>query len=666
MKKYLFLLVCWLGTLPLAQAQPNTNIISWKARYSHYTYLMQEMHKQYLVRDSDFNSALLSPAKMAEYTSKLRGNAKKAVGELPQKTPLNAQITGTIQAESFRIEKLVLESRPNFHLSCNLYLPQQSSEKKPAVLLFCGHEMTSKATESYQKTALLFVKNGFVVLAIDPVSQSERMQIVDSVGKPFTKSSTNEHTMLNAGCNLVGTSIAAYELYDNIRALDYLCTRSEVDTTRMGCLGNSGGGTQTVYFIANDPRMKVAAPCSFVAKRERNFELTYAADGCQHLMGEGHYGLEIGDFLIAFAPKPLLLLAARFDFVDYTGTEMVAKELSKVYALQNCAEKFKLFTFDDGHGISQPKREAAVSWFRKWLCNDSSKVMEENISVQNENTLKCVEQGQVLQQFAHETNISQINLSMAKQWEKDRKAFLQSDQKIIEAKVAELLGLDVSKPSIQAEIIDKKKLSGYLQTKLIIRSKGEIPFPCLVYEPLETNSRTQIEIILDENGKAAAVKDSLNILQQCKNNTLIFVPDLSGVGEMADLSDCNDPKYWNKEYRCAMASLHIGKTVVGQRVSDLLRLIQYTKENPNVNKTNISIKANGLYVPVALHAAVFSKDISQIKLPEHYHSYLNWIEKPTEKDAYSYLVPNVLRYYDLPDLRQWLLKNKAIRFISDH
>jgi len=662
MKKTLVIFILLISVFQFAVAQQNSNVISWKSKYSLYTFLMQSMHQQYEHRHMELQKALLNPQNMNEYVTLVRERLKKVVGDLPQKTPLNPQITGTIKGDGYRIEKLVLESRPNFHLTSNLYIPNAPQSKKPAVLLFCGHEMTSKATESYQKTALLFVKNGFVVLAIDPVSQGERMQLVDSLGNPFTKSSTNEHTILNAGCNLMGTSIAAVQLFDNIRAMDYLCSRAEVDTSRIGCIGNSGGGTQTVFFAAFDPRIKLAAPCSFVASRERNFELTYAADGCQHFPFEGKYGLEISDFLVAFSPKPLLLLAARFDFVDYTGTSMVADELKKVYTTQGQKEKFSLFTYDDGHGISRPKREAAVAWFKKWLCNDSSKVIEKGLTTHDEKTLRCTEKQQVYKEFKDETSITDINIAQAKRAATNRQKFMSLPLDIVKEKISDLLGIKLKYSPVETELVETKNLGNYQLSKLIIRRAGEIPFPCLQYQPLKINQDTKIKIVLDENGKAAVVRDSAAIIKDCQNNNIVLIPDLSGLGEMADLAECNDPKYWNKEYRCAMAAIHIGKTLVGQRVIDLISLLQYAKKDFKLKNPSVQIWANGLYVPVVLHAAVFSSEITSINIPKNYESYLSWLQHPTNKNAYSSLVPKVLNYYDLTDLTEWLGKERAIVF----
>ncbi|UOQ76642.1 acetylxylan esterase [Hymenobacter sp. 5516J-16] len=240
---------------------------------------------------------------MRAYQDSARARFRRVLGPLPARTPLKARVTGTLARVGFRIEKVIYESTPNHHVTANLYVPNGKGQR-PAVLLFCGHEQESKATESYQKTAILFAQNGFVVLVIDPISQGERMQLTDATGKSLTRGGTTEHTLLNAQAALLGRSVPAAQLWDNVRGLDYLLTRREVDAERVGCLGNSGGATQTAYFLSFDDRVKVAALCSYVAAGERNLELTGPADGCVMLPGAGQAGLDLTEYPLIFAPSP--------------------------------------------------------------------------------------------------------------------------------------------------------------------------------------------------------------------------------------------------------------------------------------------------------------------------------------------------------------------------
>ena len=351
-------------------AQSPYNVLDWKANSTLHSYLMQELHHQYAPRPAALTQATATTEGTRAYRDSVRARFRRVLGPLPTaRTPLRAQVTGTLIRPGFRIEKIIFESTPHHHVTANLYVPEGKG-RFPAVLFPCGHEAEGKATASYQKTAMLFATHGFAVLVPDPVSQGERMQLTDTSGKPLTRGGTTEHTLLNAQANLLGRTLAAAELWDNVRGLDYLSTRPEVDTARLGCLGNSGGATQTAYLMAYDPRLKAAALCSYVAAGERNLELTGPADGCVMLPGAGAARLDMGDWLIAFAPKPLLVLAGRYDFVDYH------EHRNRLYAeAQTCLRRRwasrnavgLLFGYDDGHGISKPKREAALHWFQSYL-----------------------------------------------------------------------------------------------------------------------------------------------------------------------------------------------------------------------------------------------------------------------------------------------------------
>ena len=375
-------------------AQDPYKVMDWKTETTLRSYLLQAMHLQYDERRISLDSALKTPEGLAGYREQCRKKYVSLLGDMPAKTPLNAQVTGRIDRVDYAIEKVIYESRPGHHVTSNLYLPAGKGPF-PAVLIFCGHEMTSKATVSYQETAILFASNGFAALVVDPVSQGERVQFTDSAGKRILRGSTTEHTLLNAGASLTGTSVVAWELFDNVRSLDYLTSRPEVDPDRIGCLGNSGGGAQTTWFIGYDERVKVAAPCSFVTSREREYELNGTGDGCQQLPYEGREQLEIADYLMIFAPKPLLILAGRYDFVDYRGTMDAFNELSDAYRVLGAPDKIRLFTYEDGHGISWPKQEAAVKWFRKWLCNDTTDIIHDMPVPETENDTWCTPSGQV-------------------------------------------------------------------------------------------------------------------------------------------------------------------------------------------------------------------------------------------------------------------------------
>ena len=643
-------------------AQKQYNCLDWNSSVTVNTFLVQKMHDQYDERRKEFAEALTSPQLTKKYIQNVQKKFARLLGNFPSKTSLNPITTGMLHRDGYRIEKIIYESFPDHHVTANLYIPDGKG-KFPAALLFCGHENESKATVSYQKTAILFATHGFVVFVIDPISQSERFQLTDNSGKPLTRGGTTAHTLLNEESNLLGTSTPADELWDNIRGLDYLETRLEVDTSRIGCLGNSGGGMQTIYFAGFEKRVKVFAPCSYLANRERTLEMSGPADGCAQIPGEGQAYLELSDYLIAAAPKPVLILAGRYDFIDYTGTLVAYNELQKIDVSLHQPQKVQLFTYDDGHGISKPKREAAVAWFRKWLYNDSAKIIEGDIETLPEKELLCTTTGQVKSMFPNEVSIPQRNLQLFDDLESNRKSFLKRDPNFIKKKIAQMLVLDLSNKKTNIETRGEVNNDNLAFQKMIIRKKDQIPLPVL---KLSSPNKKPFKIIiwLNENDKSE-IADSASLMRSyLDKNYAVFLCDVSGTGETTDDPEFNDKKYYNKEYRNAMLALHIGLPMVGIRTEDILALLDFIVSVPEYKNVAVEINATGISTIAAIHAALFCSQITQLNLYDGISSYKTILEDPTEKNWYSYVTEGVLKYYDLPDLIQIIGKDK-FHFIND-
>lgn len=649
-------------------AQKPFDVLDWKGEASLNTYLIATMTAQYEARRSMLDAAKGSKDATLLYQAKVRAGIDAVIKGFPPKSALNPKITGTIIQPDYRIEKIIYESFKDHHVTANLYLPIGKGPF-PAVLMFCGHEDAGKATPSYQQAAILFAKNGFVVFVIDPISQSERHQFLDEGGKPQTKGGTTEHTLLNQSANLLGSSVAVYELFDNMRGLDYLCTRKEVDPSRIGCIGNSGGGMQVIYFAAMDARVKVLAPCSYLASRARTLAMTGPADGCAQVPGEGEAQLEMSDYLIAAAPKPLLVLAGEYDFIDYQGTLESYRDLKQVYLDLGAQDQLKLFSYADGHGLSKPKREAAVTWFRQHFYNDGTPVKEGDMELLRAEKLFASPNGYLQSIYPNERGLAEYHLSLYHDLESQRTAFSRQDQMVKRSKIKQLLALPSGKLKVESFVVDSLWQNGLKFYKIMLRSPGEIPLPFLLLKP--TGAVKQVLIWAAEAGKESLTRDPASLKQYLDQGFALVLPDLRGMGETKDKDALNDPKYQNKEYRNAMFALHIGKPLAGQRVYDLLCLVQFIKTNPNFANgagvaegeaikddsfaaKKIMIRSNGLLNVPVMHAAFLEPAIVQLDLYQGIPSYLSRLQNPLQKDGYSELIPGVLAYYDLPDLIRWL------------
>src|ERR1051325_7043119 len=221
-------------------------------------FLLNEAQKHFDVRKKTV-AALDTPEKIHKRQAELKAKFLAAIGEFPdKKTPLNPKVIGTLKADGFRVEKVIYESRPNHHVTANLYIPDGKGPF-PGVLVPCGHSANGKAAEAYQRACILLAQNGLAALCYDPIGQGERLQLLDDKKKDPLGGNTTEHTMIGIGAWLVGQSCAGYRIWDGIRSLDYLSSRPEVDAKRIGCTGNSGGGTLTAYLMALDDRLAGAA-----------------------------------------------------------------------------------------------------------------------------------------------------------------------------------------------------------------------------------------------------------------------------------------------------------------------------------------------------------------------------------------------------------------------
>ena len=434
-----------------------------------------------------------------------------------------------------------------------------------------------------------------------------------------------------------------------------------MDAARFGCIGNSGGATQTAYLLAAEPRLKVAALCSYVAAGERNLELTGPADGCVMLPNVGRAGLDLADWLIAFAPKPLLLLAGRYDFVDYNSIETTHAETSSIYQALGRPQQHELFSVNDGHGISKPKREVAVRFFLKWLKGEAAPaaVTEGALLVATARELQCTSTGQVNTSFADEENLSAFYQAEAKRLAATRSALTARQLKkqlnfwLRRSAFSDSAGGGAMQNAPRAEVERRDTLwrNGLLFQKLILRNGQVPPLPVLRLDAPVARKAGRVLICFADAGKAT-LTDSTNWLRtQLEHYDTVLLADLRGQGETADPAAALDPKYHNREYRPALLALHLGRPLLGQRVGDVGQLTRYATDGFQQGRA-VDIYAVGQSAAVvALHAAGSSGPyVRQVRLPGLPASWQEMLARPTAKDQYSDVLPGGLLQYDVPDL----------------
>jgi hypothetical protein len=389
------------------------------------------------------------------------------------------------------------------------------------------------------------------------------------------------------------------------------------------------------------------------------------------LPGAGAAGLDVADWPIMFAPKPLLLLTGRYDFVDQTDMEAAYADMHRAYAALGQAEKTDIFTYDDGHGISAPKREAAVAWFRRWLGASGPLVTEGNDQPLPEAVLRCTATGQVATAFKDEVSLADLHLAEARRLARQRPA---SSPETLADVVRRQLGLPDQPKLLSLFVAQRDTLrlpSGLALPSLLLRRPGEPPLPARLLLP--HHEATALVLWLPGQGMAATLRDSAaRLAAYQRQGTAVLLADLRGLGETSDLVAFNDPKYYNQTYRPALLALHTGRPLLAQRVLDistLLRFLRYSgqyeyHEANHWPRLPLLLRADGPAALAALHAALLSieaapgpdsdRPVSQVQVSGGPPSFQYFFENPAAKDAYSEVVPGVLRSYDVPDLRRAL------------
>jgi Acetyl xylan esterase (AXE1) len=302
--------------------------------------------------------------------AELRTKLLTMLGGLPAtRTPLNAQITGRIQMAGFHIEKLIFESLPGIFVTALVYVPDGGRAPHPAVLVPCGHSANGKAY--YQALCQRLALRGYVAISWDPVGQGERSQFWDATrGRSRYNLICGEHAVLGNLAYLAGTNLARWEVWDGVRALDYLLTRPEIDPARISITGTSGGGFQTAILAALDQRIQTAAPsCYITALPMRVSNRIFKdpdSDPEQDPAGMIAEGVDHAGLMLLMYPRPVFIAAAVLDFFPIDGTRSTFREVAAVYRRFGHGDRIAMTEGYHGHAFSVENQAAAIAFMDRF------------------------------------------------------------------------------------------------------------------------------------------------------------------------------------------------------------------------------------------------------------------------------------------------------------
>jgi hypothetical protein len=568
---------------------------------------------------------------------------------MPEKTPLNAVIHGRIERADYTVEKVYFESMPGFFVTGNLYRPKgpptaegEPARKHPGVLCPHGHwpggrfmdagEAAAKkeiergaerfmeaARSPLQARCVQLARMGCVTFHYDMIGYADATQIPMEIAHGFKKqrpemNSAESWGLFSPQAEAHLQSVMGLQTWSSIRALDFLASLPDVDASRIGVTGASGGGTQTMILGAIDERVTAAFPAVMVS--------TAMQGGCT-CENASLLRIETGnvEFAAMFAPKPMGLTAAD----DWTK-EMAAKgfpELQHHWAMIGKPENVKLWPLVQfPHNFNLPSRAGMAEWFNQHLGlnlqperlqeQDFQRLTKEEMSVWN---------------AAHPAPAGgpEFERKLLRWWRDDAQRQITASPEAFREIAAPALEVVIGRTAAQVgdvswELTDKHDSGAFLTMRGLVRNTthGE-ELPAISFHPKQWNGATVLW--LDELGKSGALasEGAKHTAPQPRKEVQAFIDagvsvfaiDLFGQGEfqvdgqpMAKTPRVKNPR------EAAAYTFGYNPSVFARRAHDVLTLLRLVETNQH-DTQKTAIVARGSTGPVAAAAlGIGSTDVT--------------------------------------------------------
>jgi dienelactone hydrolase len=648
----IFCTSCFLGLSNGLFAQEDLSVYSyWKFHQKttdqlFYNELSNRAFQQLEKREAAI-AKLTTKEQWQKRQAEVRAKLARAVGPFPAKTPLNPVITGTLKKEDFTVEKLYFESRPGYHVTAAMFIPDKRQEKAPAILFCSGHSDNGFRSEAYQHLILNYVKKGFIVLAFDPIGQGERIQYQSDELK---KGATREHSYAGVQTFVAGIPPANYFIWDGIRSVDYLLTRKEVDPARIGIAGRSGGGTQSAYIAAMDDRIVAAAPECYITTFDKLIRSNGPQDAEQNLMYGLENGIDMADFLEVRAPKPALIVATTRDIFAIQGARDSYHEAKKAYQAFGKADQMQMTEDDAGHASTLKNREATYAFFQKYLNNPGSPT-DLKVAILTDQELHATPSGRVIPFLKGESMFS-LNEKYVGELVGKRKNSRKPAADFHSELRKKLIAVSgYTRPAGKPDVIFSGRMHRpeYAIEKYLVKGSGTYHIPVLWLKPEKKSGKTVL--LLDEQGKTMALQKEKLAHQLAVQGFEVVLPDLSGVGELGGgFIKGGDSVIDDIPLNLWFAGVLVHKSLLAARAEEIAILADFIKKTGSP-ETTITAAAVGTLTSDLLHAAVIDNPFKKLVLVQPLVSYQSIAEERLYKPKFALsAVPGALAEYDLPDL----------------
>ncbi|WP_010272589.1 alpha/beta hydrolase family protein [Paenibacillus senegalensis] len=599
----------------------------------------------------------------AEYGQKVLHNnyetkCEDAIRRTGEDCPLNARTIGMIRESGLTIENIVFEARRGHYVTGNLYLPQVREQRSAAILFLCGHEKEGKHSPYYQRVIRHFVRAGLVVFAIDPPGQGERLSFC---GHPERDGEvawgTQEHQHYGVQCHFLGESVARYFLHDAARALDYLCARPEVDPSRIGVTGNSGGGTQTAMMMVGDDRIAAAAPATFIMNRQQYMHAGGVQDAEQVWPGLTALGYDHEDLLLAFAPKPLLILAAEYDFFPIEATRRTVERSMRYWKLLGEPDLLQLVTDTSTHHYTDRMANEAAAFFVRHL---QVKVAQSDVRLEaiSPKKLWCSATGQVHRDMKDARTIGDENADRCEQWRHIRAA---RPQKLARNQAREWLSSQVYSGRRPCDwnprVVELGKVEGLRVDYRLWWSQEGIMNSAYVFHGVNNGTQKEehpgklpLTVAIWQGGTRKLQKHWPWIAQTCGKGRSVLVVNLSGMGPHEPYPIYGKPPYsfFGVLHKLTDDLIWLGDSLAALRTYDVLRCVGAIAHFGEWLSEDIRFHAEGREA-IYIQLAALLDDSIRISSEMRPISFKDLITAPPgdENELMSVVWPGILRVLDI-------------------
>ncbi len=533
------------------------------------------------------------------------------------RTPLHVEVRGSIERPGYVIEKIAFQSMPHVYVTANLYMPTEREGPVPAVIYVCGHGYSPHgAKASYQRHGHTLAKHGYATLVIDPI------QIAETVGLHHGSSIQEMYEWYTRAYSPAGV-----EVWNVIRALDYLESREEVDAERFAITGRSGGAAMSWFAAAVEPRIKAVVPIMGISTTAAHVADDTQKRHCDCMFPVNFSMQDMLHLGALISPRPLLTAHGRQDALfPVAGYEEFEEVIASLYGLYEAEDRFSNLVVESGHEDSDFLRTEAVQWLDRWLMQ----IEPRDIDTQYEEV-----EASELAVFGGEPPEDALNYKVHEFFIPDPEPVVWQGKEAWHSRREELLttiresvlhAIPANSPVPETRPGTLDAPDGYLALQLDY--DGQVAVEALLQVPEDADGPALLHVASPDEDPRAVTSMLRNLSRFGRNPVLVLYPPGTANEGWSKSS-------WKTLLRNAMQT---GSTVDTIRIGSILAGIQVLKEHAG-SEHQVVLSGIGQASSWTLYAALLDETVEQVIMVQAPRSHF---EGP--------ILLGAMRHVDLPDV----------------